>query len=241
MENYFEYIQDYLDGILPTEERGRFEQELERNEVLRLETAQQRMLRAVIEKQLAATAMIPALQATLEEVGNRHFRKRAGRKRYITLRWLAPMAVAASLLLVFNFLGWFATDYEALPDMPAAVMRGSDGEDALVLAAEAYNAENYTRSIELLQTLMAADPTAARYPYYLGLSYIGSEDYPRAIAQLQAVADGKSVFADDARYFLAVALWRSGKVEEATSHAARVTDKSAFHKKAEKLSRKLTN
>ncbi len=241
MENYFEHIQDYLDGTLSPEEHHRFEHELEHNEALQLETSHQRMLRETLDRQLTAITRIRALQATLEEVSNRHFGNKSGRRKITTLRWLAPVVVAASLLLVFNFLGWFATDYEALPDMPSSVMRGAAEENTILLAAEAYNTENYTRSIDLLQTLMTTDPTAARYPYYLGLSYIGKKDYRQAVERLQFVADGTSVFADDARYFLAVALWRLGKVEEAVYQANRVTGASEYHNKAEKLSRKLIN
>ncbi|GGG83377.1 hypothetical protein GCM10007415_15540 [Parapedobacter pyrenivorans] len=241
MDNYFEYIQDYLDGTLSPEEHRRFEHELEHNEALHSETAHQRTLRDTLEKQLAAIPMIPALKATLKKASNQHFGNKSKRKKITTLRWLAPVAVAASLLLVYNFLGWFATDYEALPDMPSSVMRGTVEENTILLAAEAYNAEDYTRSIDLLQTLMATDSATTRYSYYLGLSYIGKKDYGQAAERLQSVAEGTSVFADDARYFLAVALWRLGKIEEAVYQANRVSETSEYHGKAEKLRQKLTN
>ncbi|MFB2120425.1 tetratricopeptide repeat protein [Parapedobacter sp. 2B3] len=241
MDNFFESIQDYLDGALSPEEHQRFERELERNEPLLLETDNQRMLREVLGKQVAAAPMIPLLRNTLKEVSDRHFGSVRKKKKITVVRWLAPLAAAAVILVVVNFMGWFAADYDALPPMPSSVTRGAVDDSAVSQATEAYNVGDYLQSIGLFRQLMAADPTVARYPYYLGLSYIGNEDYQRAIEQLQAVADGKSVFAEDACYFTAVALWKLGKDKEALVYMRKVTEASEYYRKAEKLRNKLDN
>jgi len=241
MDNYFEHIQEYLDGNLLPEDRQQFERELETNAALQSETDDQRMLRAALEKQLAAEATVPALRATLTEASDRHFGGALRKKKTSIIRWLGPLAAAAIILFVFNLRGWFMTDYEALPTMPTTVTRGTTGDRTFIQAAEAYHAENYSEAINLLQTLTAADTTVIRYRYYLGLSYLGKTDYPQAVEWLQPIADGRSVFAEDACYFTAVAFWRLNRLEEAQAYVARITKTSEYYQKAEKLHQKLIN
>lgn len=235
MDNYFEQIQDYLDGTLSPEDRRRFEEELARNADLRMETDHQRMLGETLRKRLGAEHQVSALRATLKDVSDQHFSRPAKKGRPGLVRWLIPLAAAACLLVVSNWLGWFATDYEALPTMPVSATRGVDQDDHYRQAAEAYNGADYSLSADLLSDLVSQDTGVVRYRYYLGLSYLGNNDYEQALDVLGPVADGPSVFADDACYFLAVASWRLGKVDEAIRHAEKVSPTSDYGKKAEKL------
>lgn len=235
MDNYFEHIQDYLDDILSPEDRQRFEEELARNANLRSETDHQRSLRETLGKRLAANEGVPAFVQTLQTVSDAHFSKPKERKRFTVVRWLIPVVAAACLLLVFILPGRWSVDYEALPDLPVSVTRGVGAENRSRQAAEAFNAKDYQRSIQLLQPLIAKDTTQIRYRYYLGLSYLGLKDYRQSADVLSTVADGKAVYADDARYFLAVALWRLDELDEALRYAERVTSQSEYHRKARKL------
>jgi len=239
MDNYFEHIQDYLDGTLSPEERLRFEEALERDVDLRIETDHQRMLRETVAKRLQANEGVPTLAETLRTVSAAHFTKIRKRKSVTTVRWLIPLAAAACLLWVFTIPGWWTTDYESLPDMPSTVTRGADADDMAREAAKAFNAKAYARSTQLLTTLVDADTTNVRNRYYLGLSYLGEKKYQQSVDILQPVADGTAVYADDARYFVAVALWRLGKQDDARHYATRVTSQSDYHRKARKLADRL--
>ncbi len=235
MDNYFEQIQDYLDGTLPPEDRQRFEEELARNVDLQLETDRQRMLGETLRKRLVAEHDVPALRATLKDVSDQYFSDTVKKKRPTLIRWLIPLAAAACLLVVSNWLGWFATDYDALPRISVSATRGVDQEEGFREAAEAFNDANYARSSDLFGALAYQDTGTVRNRYYLGLSYFGSKDLEQAVGALTPVADGSSVFADDARYFLAVALWRLGKLDEALRYAEQVSPSSPYRKKAGKL------
>jgi len=239
MEHYFEHIQDYLDGLLTPEERRVFEQELQRNVALREETNHQRELHAIIGKHQRAAEGLPALQETLRQVSDNHFASRPALKKRRMITWLIPMAAAACLLVAFNFFGWFTTDFNQLPEMSLAVTRGNASDTDYEEAARAFNAADYDSSAELLAALVQRDTTVIRYRFFLGLSHIGQQDYHRAAAQLRPIADGPSVFADDARYFTAVALWHIGNEQQAANYAKQVTVSSPYYEKAEKLLRKL--
>lgn len=241
MDNYFEYIQDYLDGHLSPEELQRFESELARNAELQAEADHQRALRDTIAKQLRAAEGLPALKATLQSVSGAHFGKPAKPKLFAMVRWLIPAAAAACLLIIFNTLGWFEVNYETLPDMPASVTRGVESEAIAKHAAAAFNAKNYDESISLLRPLVAEDTTHMRNRYFLGLSYLGLKDYRQSAATLRPIANGASVYADDAGYFLAVSLWRLGEPDESLRYAERVTNQSNYYAKARKLADKLAD
>src|SRR3546814_6772975 len=105
--------------------------------------------------------------------------------------------------------------------------------------ATAFNKGEYSMSIELLNTMVAKDSTVVRYRFYRGLSYLGEEKYQQAVRDLKPIADGTSVFVDDACYFTAVALWQLGNQEAAQAYAIRVTEGSAYHKQAVKLQQRL--
>ncbi len=235
MDNYFEHIQDYLDDILSPEDRQLFEVELASNAELREETNHQRGLRQTLSKHLRANEGVPALLLTLQSASDNYFAESQPQKRSMVIRWLIPVVAAACLLLVFTIPGLWTVNYEALPEMSVSVARGADDENTSRLAAEAFNAKDYARSTELLQLLIAEDTTQIRGRYYLGLSYLGMKDYRQSAVVLRPVADGKAVYADDARYFLAVALWRLGEPDEALRYAERVTSQSGYHRKARKL------
>ncbi|HWL00621.1 MAG TPA: CDC27 family protein [Parapedobacter sp.] len=240
MENYFAAIQDYLEGVLPDEDRQQFEAELGRNPELRAETALQAELGAVMKKHLAAEEQVPALRQSLQAASRDYASGRTDEKGRVLIRWLLPAAsIAAALLILVYQVGWFSTDFEQLPVLSESVSRGGPDNNQNEEIAKAFNAGAYARSAELLEAALASDTGIVRYTYYLGLSHLGNQDYVRAVAALKPVADGPSVFAADARYFLAVALWRLDRVDEAREAASRVTKSDTYHKKSQRLLRRL--
>ncbi len=240
MENYFAAIQDYLEGMLSEEDHQQFEAELTRNPELRAETALQAELGAVMKKHLAAEEDVRALRQSLQAATRDYASKRTDKKSRGLIRWLLPATSIAAALLIFVYqLGWFSADFEQLPVMSESVSRGSGASDQNEEIAKAFNAGAYTRSTELLEDALASDTGVVRYAYYLGLSHLGNQDYARAAATLTPVADGPSVFAADARYFLAVALWHLERVDEAREQASRVTESGAYYQKSQRLIRRL--
>ncbi len=241
MDDFFEHIHDYLDGTLAPADRDRFEHELAQNDRLRAEMEYQRELSDTIGKHLVAAEGLPPLRQTLEQVGRRHFKGRKRSNRAIFIRWLIPVAAAACLLAVVDPFGWWATDFEALPHMAMQVSRGDSTAETAERAAALFNAGDYAGSTELLEALVAADTTVTRHRYFLGLNYVGLSDDANALRYLQPIADGPSVFADDARYFTALVLLRLGDHAKATHYAGAVPRGNAYYTKAQKLIRRLSH
>lgn len=239
MAAFFEQIQDYLDRTLTADERLAFERQLETDKALREELALQRELRDIITKHQAAEAGVPALEATLRQARTAH-EADVPRKKPGVIRLLLPVvAAAACLLVVFNYLELFAPDFEQLPEMATSVTRDGGADSTYQQAASAFNSGNYQTSITLLDPLITDDTTIVRYRYYRGLSHLGQAQYRQALTDLEPIADGSSVFAGDACYFAAVAWWRLGHHDEALTYVERVAETSDYHKKAERLKKKL--
>ncbi|SFC59126.1 Tetratricopeptide repeat-containing protein [Parapedobacter composti] len=239
MAAFFEQIQDYLDGTLAVEERQAFEQQLKEDGALREELALQRELRDLITKHRAAEAGVSALEATLRQV-RAAYEAEGPKKKPGVIRLLLPaIAVAACLLAVFNYVGFFEPDFEQLPEMATSITRDGGADSTYQQAVSAFNEGDYQTSIRLLDGLVSDDTSVVRYRYYRGLSHLGLAQYRKAITDLKPIADGPSVFAGDASYFTAVAWWRLGDHDEALSYVERVTETSDYHKKAERLKKKL--
>lgn len=239
MDNYFEQIQGYLDGTLSTREHQRFEAELKTNAELQRETGHQRMLRETITKHMEAESRAAALKETLQRTGGEYFGNKARSTGKTVVRWMVAAMAAACLLIVGNFMGWFAPSYDTLPEMPLLTSR-SHGQDSIYSeAAEAFNAGDYPMSTELLRSIFDQDTAMVRNRHYLGLSLVGERKYSEALDALQPVADGNSLFASEASYFMAVILSELGRDGEAMHYAERVSVDSEYRKKAKRLLRNL--
>src|SRR3546814_654714 len=156
MANYFEQIQDYLDGALTAEEQQVFEHQLELDEALQKETDLQRELQETVMKHRQAEGALAALEPTLKQMGEQHFGA-FGRKKRGIIRYLIPIAAAACLLAVFNYLGFFAPNFERLPEMPTSITRDGGMDTVYQYVATAFNKGEYSMSIELLNTMVAKE------------------------------------------------------------------------------------
>ncbi|MEC3879620.1 hypothetical protein [Parapedobacter sp. 10938] len=238
MANYFDQIQDYLDGALTAEDQQIFEQQLKLDQPLQKEVDLQRELQGVLKKHRQAEDALSALEPTLKQMGAQHFDVPRAKKRGI-IRYLIPLAAAACLLAVFNYMEFFVPHFENLPEMPTSVTRAGGVDTVYQQAAMAFNAGEYSRSIDLLNPMIQEDSTVVRYRFYRGLSYLGQAKYQRALTDLKSVAEGTSVFVDGACYFAAVALWKLDNKNAAQAYAIRVREGSTHHQKAVKLQKRL--
>ncbi|HMR20270.1 MAG TPA: hypothetical protein PKA53_13285, partial [Sphingobacterium sp.] len=148
-----------------------------------------------------------------------------------------PIAAAACLLVFFGlflFRGGDHALYE-LPQMQSEIVRGQAGDVSYEDAVKAFNNKSYGEARTMLNGLIASDSTVVQYQYYAALTYFGEEDWPSTIRELTAIAQGKSVFADEAKYYLAVAYWKSGETTKAIELANQIPDIGKLGEKTRKL------
>lgn len=234
MENYFDKIQDYLDGGLPESERQAFEQELQTNADLQKETALRKEMQSVIARRLKAEQGVPALRKTISEAAAASHQP-AG--KVVSFRKIViGLAAAAVLILAVVMSGVFSGGtVQDLPDMEVSISRGAATDSLYNAAAKAYNDKDYAAAGLLLEQVVSADTQSAAARYYLGLSYVGNKAWGPAATHLARVSAGSSVYAGDGAYFAAVCYEKLKDITAAREQAAKVPAGSTYYKKAQQL------
>lgn len=246
MENYFDKIQDYLDGLLSKGEDEDFKKELDLNAGLRKETENQKHLNEVIANRIKAEKGLNNLKHSLESNRATYFGSTkekdslSSKSKIISIKkWYISMAVAASILIGLNFMGIFSTDLAQLPSIQSEKTRGNNDQSILTEAIDKYNIQEYDESAILFSSLLEKDSTNVRFQYYLGLSYLGDKQPQVALELLLPIANGSSIYAEDATYFTAIAAWKQNQIDIATKYAKKIPSESAYYKNAKKLLKKV--
>jgi len=233
MENYFDQIQDYLDGQLSADGQAAFEQELRGNAELQKQTAIRREMQDVISKRLKAEQGVPALRNTLKTVAAAHSKPAA--KVIPFRRIVIGLAAAAALIFAVVMSGVFSNNGMELPAMEATISRGVSSDSLFNAASKAYNEKDYAASALLLEQVVTADTQSAAARYYLGLSYVGNKAWGPAVTHLARISSGTSVYAGDAAYFAALSYENLNEKTAAKEQALKVPQTSPYYKKAQKL------
>lgn len=246
MTTWNEEITDFLDGQLSEEESKAFVQEMKKNPALAEAVALQQSLNAW----LAGAGEANQGQADLEAqlLSHRHYftdeatiasgstLKMPSKVNRIKL-WLTGVGVAACLFLVLNYTGVFSDHLADLPTLQTEQVRGGDGRQQEDAAISAFNQKEYAKSAQLFEALWEQNKEVKRFQYYLGLSYVGQKKWQEAATLLEQLAQGPSLFKDDAAYFAALAYNYLGEKSKSQNLARQVSESSNYYKKANKLLR----
>ena len=214
-----EWIDRYLGGLLSIEEKKRFEQRLNSDSSFR-----------------ENVALFAELRKGIQEAGRKELLKEMK-------SWdqaLPPLPVAAplwrhpwllrmaALLAIGICLVWlwpedkakpdlFARYFEPYPNVVMPTVRGSEMEDSTTAqkAYRAYDQGNYTEATRWFESAGAGDETVA---LYLANSYLARGETGKAIPILEKLEGESELFAEEARWYLALAYLKAGENE----HAARL-------------------
>lgn len=237
MESFSDKIQDYIEGTLTQEEILAFENQLHIDSDLRTMVKLQREVHDILNSRINSTEV--ELRNTLAEV---ELKTRYGAVRNV-INFKKIISIAAVFLVIsFGTLWFYKTNensiYE-LPIMQSEIVRGelsnSSYEDAVLL----FNTSKYNEAQLILKELISKDSTVIQYQYYYGLCFIGDHKWDAAISSLHEVANGESIFADDAKYYLALAYYKLDKLNEAHQYLNKISDESNLADKILKLKKKI--
>lgn len=229
MKTREELIQDYLEQILTDEEQSQFDALLENDPDFRAELQLQSELHAILKNRLNRDDSGLREKLTLAEHAQR---KGPGRMRWIPL-------LAAACVLIFGVLFFFPLQNSVytLPEMRSEIVRGDLSQEGQTYegAVKAFNDGDFTKSSAILSELQQANPNIVQYQYYHALSLIGERKFKAAAHHLTPLADGKSVFKDEAQYYLGVALYEDGQTEDAKRRLKGISSEAVIYNDAQKL------
>lgn len=236
MENHSEKIQDYIEGLLAGEELMLFEAQLAVDNELRTMVALQREVYEILNKRVHTQE--GAVKQTLSEV-NQRYRNQSKTSTPTIKRWLPAVAAACILLVGSLFFFRGSEDLYELPLMRSEIVRGVTENTSYEDAVQAFNVGKYKEAGELLSILLEQEPAQIQYQYYLALSYIGDKQWVKAIDLLIPIANGPSVFALESDYYLALAYYETGDLDNAKMCLNKIPAEGEIGAKASKLLKKM--
>ncbi|NGF55279.1 hypothetical protein G5B35_18300 [Parapusillimonas sp. SGNA-6] len=237
MENRAEKIQDYIDGLLLGEELIQFEKQIAEDEDLKVEVSLQQELQGIIRSRLNSNEKI--LRTHMQNARILSQSTKGSSKKVYKL--YLPIAAVACLLVFFSLFLLRNSDsglYD-LPTMQSEIVRGQEENVSYEHAVKAFNNKEYEQARTMLDILITADSTIVQYQYYAALTYFGEENWAQSIQELTPLAEGKSIFADEAKYYLAVAYHKTEQKDKAIALLNEIPAQGKVGQKASKLLKEL--
>jgi hypothetical protein len=207
----YERIERYLQGAMTPRELDAFQQKLQTDP----ELASAVNLHQELTETLAGER-IHQFRKTLKAV-DANWKPATGGTWLRILKSPQHLAIAASLLLLIGFFGWWALqtpgntelaaqNFEQLPVQAFMSLDSNAAQLTRKEAHQAYIAENYPLAIEKFRALTQLVPEELSYQLYMGVSQVGAEASAAAVASLRPLAesDDPSV-REEAAWYLALA------------------------------------
>lgn len=237
MEHLADKIQDYIEGQLQGEELLEFEQHMNQDTGFRNLVNLQSEVHEIINRRLSSNE--EDLRETLFHAAT----EVRGINQQSTFRRLKPLITIASAacVLLFGYLFFFNPNnslYE-LPAMQSEIVRGRESKNQYEEAVKLYNEKSYTQSREILNALITLEPEVVQYQYYVALTYLGEKNWAESTEKLTPIAEGQSIFKDEAKYYLAVSLEKLDNKAEAITILKTIPTQGKVGEKAKKLLKKL--
>lgn len=236
MENHSEKIQDYIEGLLEGDELMRFEAQLAVDIELRNLVALQREVYEILNRRTSSGET--SLKQTLAEVNQRYRSEKRSSVPNIK-RWFPAVAAACILLVGSLFFFKGSNELYELPEMRSEIVRGAEENVSYEKAVQAFNDKRYAAARDMLSVLLDQEPEQIQYQYYLSLTYIGDQQWAKARDLLAPIASGPSVFALEANYYLALAYYESGDMDNAKMCLNKIPAEGKLGEKASQLRDKM--
>ena len=148
------------------------------------------------------------------------------------------LAAAASVVLILMLaLPGTSPDNYSFDDMPGAIVRGAEDEKAK--AAQLFNNKQYVEAAAAFSKLKTTAPADATVDFYLGISLLKTEKYVETLPLFETLANGTSVYAEDANFFAALSAYHLEQNEKAKLYAEKVKEGSRYWKNAKAIIKKI--
>ena len=230
--NYFDKIEDYIEGNMTDVESNSFESELKNDEELKRE----------YDAYLAAEIAVKAL-------GYQLLNEKHKKPRSLVKLWLA---VAASILLLVMTSVWYASSNYSIPVIVSksriqsepnfTSFRGKVDSDPLYKAVNAFYLNDFNKVAEILSSIPSTDTAYISAQFILGHALLKNGDFDKAAKVfLPVLNDRSTLFTANAHWSEILALLSAGRGEEARSYLQEILNNPSdeYYEEALKLDTKL--
>ena len=215
-------IGQYLDGELSGESLLTFEKELQENP----ELAHEAMLYRAIENDRTSQSKNreekERLASTLQGLNASYFKTAPAKTVSLKRWWYAAASVAAAVIVIFVFRPFSGESFNSdklFAYYSKEIVSLSEGQrgvnDTLaVKAASLYNKKDYSQALPLLQKTLSAKPDDTELMLATGVCYMQTAKTDSAIKIFDKIADGSTVYKNQAIWYKALVLLKQNKLEE---------------------------
>lgn len=239
-ENEIEKIDKYLSGDMSTSERAAFEQQMNQDDALREEVALHHDIKAGIGEYEDAKLKMKLQE---KEIILRQKEKNGSQQKSRRIFLWTALAAGLSLTVVaFIWLFFidspqtlFAEYYQPYPNVVLPIDRSQPSSRIEKNPYQLYELGQYTEAIPLFEKQLEqeADPVVR---FYLGLSYLETQQVSEAIKQLKTAAEANHNLSTAAHWYLGLGYLQAGEKEEAaTIFSQLATSENDFQEKAQEI------
>lgn len=250
-----EKIIKYLDGEVIGEEKQAFEKKLEGDVSLQEKLNLVKDINATLADE-NLNSFVTKIQQIQSSVNHKSSAKNnsdiEGKKNSAIIlkrRFLSAAAVllimAISSIFYLNFAGpkneriynQFYQKYES-----SLITRSDNNEtSALIAAIQLYDKGNYPGAIARLSDLLQKDNSNTTARFFIGLSYMETKTYDKAIANFNAImAEGDTAFIEHAEWYMALCYVRTNQIKQASDLLKHIAESNSYYKvKAADLLKKI--
>jgi tetratricopeptide (TPR) repeat protein len=244
--NYPEFIERYLDGEMTGQELVWFEKELDSSEWLQKELIlRKKVNEAILDEDIMKfnDELDDAYAAYVHNGENS-----SSRKKKIVIGGTVFASVVTALILILSLTGkqytneqLFERYYKTYPSN--LTFRSADNElnPDLVLAMQLYENKNYTRALELFETILQTDPDRIGLNFYSGISRMEIKEYDQAGKSFKKVVDDRyNMYMEQAEWYLSLCYLITNQDDKAVNLLEKIrNDRGYYHHEARKLLRQL--
>jgi tetratricopeptide (TPR) repeat protein len=244
--NYSEFIERYLDGEMTGKELVWFEKEFDSNEWLQKELRLRKKVNQAILDEDSMRFNDELEDAYAAYVHNNE--SSSGGKRKIVIGGTVLASLVAALILILSLTGKQYTNEQLFERYYKTyesnlTFRSGDNElnHDLDLAMQLYENKDYTRALELFETILQNDPDRVGLNFYSGISQMEIKEYYQAGKSFQKVLDDRyNMYMEQAEWYLSLCYLITNRDDKAVKLLEKIrNDKGYYHQEARKLLRKL--
>jgi TolA-binding protein len=230
----YDRIERYLQGVMSPGELDEFQQKLNTDPQLASAVSLHRELAETL-----AGDRIHQFRKTLKEVDAR-WKPTPGGRWLKVLKRPPNLAIAASLLLLIGFFGWWTLRspghaelasryFEQLPVQAFMNLSSDAAQEIRKAAHEAYIAEDYQLAAEKFGALADLAPESSAHRLYLGISQLGADRADEAARILQPLAEGDDQSVqEEAAWYLSLALLAMDDADAARTYLQQLVESDAY-------------
>ena len=232
MDSVNEHIEDYLDGLMSSEQKASFERQMAADDQLRKQVELQRTLRDTISRRLSVEAF--EVQRTISLAAKQH----RGQSKGKVVKWSILAGIAAAIALFVLFFPFKGEELYEIPEMQSHIVRGEESSELYENARELYEKGKFAEARGVIEKLILKEPDNVEYSFYHALTFYGAEQWKEAERALAPISEGPSVFSDQAKYYLAICSYKLNEKEEAVSILKSISSQSDMYKQSQQLLKK---